>query len=155
MLIIGNGGHAKVIRDLIDLLPTMYSDSYAVIAIGDNHARKREAENHGAYSFPILIHPKASVSRYAKIGKGTVIMAGAVVQADAVIGDFCILNTLASADHDTRIGNFVHLAPGARLCGGVVVGEGSLVGVGVSLPPMSEVPEWTLVKAFVPKMRPL
>ena len=130
MKIIGDGGHAKVIKELLqqyDLGWFSYKD--AVIAIGDNMARKKEAEVNADLRFPVLISKDARVSKDAFIGSGTVIMAGAVVQPGARIGEFCIINTGATVDHDCVIGDYSHIAPGAHLCGGVVIGEGALVGL--------------------------
>ena len=45
MKIVGNGGHAKVIRELYALVAT-FPDSCAFIAIGNNADRKAEAERH-------------------------------------------------------------------------------------------------------------
>jgi len=147
---IGDGGHAKVIRSI--------NPNANVIAVGDNAARKKEATTlcTHLYEFDIVIHPGAIVDSSARIGAGTVVMAGAVIQADAVIGKHCIINTGASVDHDCVLEDFVHIAPGAHLCGTVHVGEGTLVGVGVGVAPNTKIPAWSLVKAnplhIVPKM---
>jgi len=45
------------------------------------------------------------------------------------------VNTAATIDHDCVIGDGVHIAPGARLCGGVRVGAGSFIGAGSVLIP--------------------
>ena len=49
------------------------------------------------------------------------------------IKDNAIVNTRAVADHDCRIGAHVHLAPGAVLSGGVIVGNGTHVGTGAGV----------------------
>ena len=72
----------------------------------------------------MLIHPKAAVGEKVLIGKGTVIMAGAVVNSDTEIGRGCIVNTCASVDHDCRIGAFVHVSVGGHVAGNVYVGDG-------------------------------
>ena len=41
-----------------------------------------------------------------------------------------IINTKASIDHDCIIEDFVHISPGAILCGNVQVGELSWIGAG-------------------------
>ena len=145
---IGNGGHAKVIREIeqqhsID----WWGYKATVIAVGDNKARKREAKNNAGLQFPVLVSNNAHVSKDAIIGEGTVIMAGAVVQPGAKIGRFCIINTGATVDHDCVIEDYAHIAPGAHLCGDVHIGEGTLVGVGVGIAPGCKVPAWSLVKA--------
>jgi acetyltransferase-like isoleucine patch superfamily enzyme len=47
----------------------------------------------------------------------------------------CIVNTVASVDHDCVLGDFVHVAPGARLCGGVTVAAGAFIGAGAVVVP--------------------
>ena len=41
-----------------------------------------------------------------------------------------IINTSCSIDHDCKIGNDVHIAPGSTLCGNVHVGNNAFIGVG-------------------------
>ena len=141
---IGNGGHARVIKS--------FSDAH-VIAIGDNLKRKEIAERGGKYE--VAIHPSACIANGVIVGDGTVIMARAVIQAGARIGKHCIINTGATVDHDCVIGDYAHIAPGAHLCGHVEVGEGALVGVGVGIAPMAKIPAWVLVKARPLEMVPL
>ena len=149
MRIIGDGGHAKVIRDF-----EQPPDGFWFIAIGDNASRKKEAEKL-PWVFATLIHPTAVISTSACIGEGTVVMANAVVAAYAKIGKHVIVNHGAVCDHDTVVGDYVHIAPGAHLCGHVEVGEGSLIGVGVGIAPMCKIPAWILVKARRLEMEPL
>ena len=158
MRIIGDGGHAKVARDVWEAQPWRFPNpnDHAFIAIGDNAQRKAKFEAlKSHFHFHNLIHPSAILGSGVEIGDGTIIMAGAVVQARARIGKHCIINTCASVDHDCIIGDYAHIAPGAHLCGHVEVGEGSLVGVGVGIAPMCKIPAWTLVKARRLEMEPL
>jgi sugar O-acyltransferase (sialic acid O-acetyltransferase NeuD family) len=80
-----------------------------------------------------LVHPSATISGFAEVGEGTVVMAGAIVNPGAVLGRNVIVNTGAIVDHDCRIGDHAHVAPGARLSGGVTVGRSALIGVGASV----------------------
>lgn len=103
-----------------------------LVAIGNNAIRRAKLEQlklSGA-RLPVLIHPSAVVSSRASIGLGTVVFASAVVNAYAIIGDGAILNTGCSVDHDCTLGLCVHISPGARLAGGVDVGDGSWIGIG-------------------------
>jgi len=51
-----------------------------------------------------------------------------VVNAGAVIGQGAIINSGAIVEHDCEIGEFVHIAPGTVLCGGVKIGRHSHIG---------------------------
>ena len=151
--LIGDGGHAAVIRDLIrarerlDRTGDVKRETGTIIAVGNNRDRQREALARSGTSWTYLIHPSATVASSALIGMGTVIMAGAVVQARAVIGQHCILNSGCVVDHDCQLSDFVHIAPGANLCGSVKVGEGAMVGTGVSVAQGAVLAPWTLYKA--------
>lgn len=145
MKIIGDGGHAAVIKDMVSLFRDV-PELCAVVAVGDNATRKRLVAEHPNELWALLVHPFTYVSKSASFGEGTVIMAGAIVQARAKIGRHCIINTGATVDHDCVVGDYTHIAPGAHLCGGVIVGEGALVGVGVGIEPRAHVPAWSIVK---------
>ncbi len=128
----------------------------AVLAVGDNRARRRLAEALGAgHEWVTAVHPAAWVDPDARLGAGTVVFAGAVVQPGAEVGAHAIVNTAASIDHDCRVGDFVHLGPGSRLCGGVSVGEGVLAGVGCSVAPGIAIGAWAVVGAGAAVVRDL
>ncbi len=79
---------------------------------------------------PPLVHPAATISTTAALGAGTVVSAGVIVQSDARIGRFCLLNTACSIDHDNRVADFVSIAPGAHTAGHVTIEEGAFIGLG-------------------------
>ena len=142
-MIIGDGGHASVIK-------TFYNGQSDIVAIGDNRTRKRVVEERlrqGWWTNNAAIHPSAIIADGVPIGVGTVIMAGVIVQTGAKIGKHVILNTSCAVDHDCVIEDYVHIAPGAHLCGDVHIGEGTLVGVGVGIAPGTRIPSWCVVKA--------
>lgn len=160
LLIIGASGHGKVVADIARLngyreiafldddpeikqcgpypvigtsggASDMESDIF--VAIGNAKIRRRIQQNLPAERIITLIHPAAVVSDSARIGRGTVVMAGAVINPDAVIGEGCIINTAASVDHDCRLADYVHVAVGAHLCGTVSVSNCAWIGAGATV----------------------
>jgi len=151
--VIGASGHAKVIIDLIEELGGTVENVYdqdinkkeiinykivhnfdnlpkqSVVAIGNNFIRKKIADEN-SLNLPALVHPKSFISKYAKLDKGTVVMAGVSVNADSSIGNHCILNTNCSIDHDCKIADFVHISPNVALAGNVEIGECTHIGIG-------------------------
>ncbi|MEN3001406.1 MAG: acetyltransferase [Armatimonadota bacterium] len=119
----------------------------AIVAIGDNRTRRQITSCLDGLPWLTLIHPYAWVDPTAQIGAGSLVCAGAVVQAETYIGSHGIINTSASVDHDCVLGDFVHVAPGARLAGGVQVGEGTLLGVGCSVLPNRKIGAWSVIGA--------
>lgn len=141
-MLIGNGGHARVIRSFWD------DKDELICAVGTNAYRKKEVEARGDhYQWGTAIHPSAIIAPNVPIGEGTVIMAGAIIQPGAVIGKHCIVNSGAVVDHDCLLHDFVHIAPHATLCGSVEVGEGAMVGAGAVCVQGAIVEPWALVKA--------
>ncbi len=78
----------------------------------------------------ILRHPGTILAESARLGEGSQVLAGAIVNACAVIGENCILNTASIVEHDCRLGADVHVAPRACLAGGVEVGDQVHIGAG-------------------------
>lgn len=158
LVIIGAGGHGKVIADCalkngyteicfvddhakgmcmgfpiigttsdLDMLNDDATDF--LIGIGSNHVRKRIAERY-ALPWITLVHPSAQLAVDVKLGIGTVVMAGAVINASAQVGEHCIVNTCAVVEHDNMLGDYVHISPGAALGGTVCIGSLTHIGIG-------------------------
>lgn len=159
LLMIGASGHGKVVADIarrngyqeiafLDDNPEVEKcgedpvvgtcrqanelDGDVIVAIGRAQVRRRIQRGIDPRRVVTLIHPSAVVSG-AQIGRGTVVMAGAVVNPGAVIGEGCILNTASSVDHDCRIGDYVHIAVGAHVAGGVAIGDETWIGAGATV----------------------
>ena len=161
LIIIGAGGHAKVIADMAlkggyDLLgflddtkvgkvygeyavlgKTSECEKYAdeasfVIGIGNNTLRRRIAGEY-ALRYATVIHPSAQIALGVMLGEGSVVMANAVINSAAAVGKHCIVNTAAVVEHDCCLADFVHVSPHATLCGAVAVGENTHIGAGATV----------------------
>lgn len=172
MIFYGSGGHAKVVIEawiasggavtavmddneaLTQVLSysverfdsTKLANHSMVISIGQNETRKRLSGLVKA-EFGLVMHPTACISKSAKVGEGSVILAGAIVNADTRIGNHAIINTSAVAEHDSIIGDFAHISPKATLCGGVIIGEGTQVGAGATVIPGVTIGKWAVIGA--------
>jgi UDP-perosamine 4-acetyltransferase len=111
--------------------------AHAFVAIGDNEKRVAKGCELRQLGFDIVnaISPMAVISPSARLGRAIAIMAGAVVNAEAQIEDFAIINTRASIDHDCHIAEGVHVAPGCAIAGEVTIGRLSFLGAGASVIP--------------------
>lgn len=161
LVIVGAGGHGKVIADIalkngyenICFVDNNIKDNVIgfpvvgrvadierlndgktdfVIGIGNNAVRKSIAEKHQV-NWVSLVHPSAQIAFNANVGKGTVVMANAVINVCAMVGDHCIVNTGAIVEHDNVIENYVHLSPNVTLGGTVHVGTLTHVGIGATV----------------------
>ena len=83
--------------------------------------------------WPVIVSPQAVVNEQVVLSEGTVVMDGAVVNSGTVTDAICILNTNCTVDHDCRLGENVHVAPGATLSGGVTVGQDTMIGAGATV----------------------
>ncbi|MDP3846179.1 MAG: acetyltransferase [Pseudomonas sp.] len=130
-----DNGVWSIVGDTTALLACLPEYAGVIVAIGDNRIRQSKLAELQAEDAELitLLHPAATVSRYACIGVGSVVFAGVVVNADASVGLGAILNTGCSIDHDCVLGDAVHVSPGARLAGGVRVGDLSWIGIGASV----------------------
>lgn len=105
-----------------------------VVGLGDNARREKVVldlrKSLPNASFPIITHPRAIVSRSARIGTGSVILAGAVVGANVQIGEFGSIWSNAVIEHDSIASDFVTLAPSATTGGSVTIGARTFLGLG-------------------------
>lgn len=167
--IIGAGGHAKVIADIIyksgdkvqgfldnqkDIGTTIirqfewkvigkvenciklqeeFPDMEFVIAIGNNKIRKQIAEKFKNLNFYTAIHPSSQIALDVEINEGTVVMANACINTNAVIGKHCIVNTGTVIEHDNKIEDYVHISPNGTSCGTVEIGELTHIGAGSTI----------------------
>lgn len=100
------------------------------------------------WAAPPVIHPDAMVSGNCTIGEGACVLAGAVIQPGAVIGEAVIVNTGAIVEHDSRIGEGTHVAPKAVVLGGCEVGKTCMIGSGAVVLQRARVKDGTLVKSL-------
>jgi UDP-perosamine 4-acetyltransferase len=85
------------------------------------------------FSLPVIVHPNSVIGEGVSASEGTFVAGGVVINAGTEIGKNAIINTSSSIDHDCEIGDFVHIAPGVILSGGVKVGDSVHIGTGANV----------------------
>lgn len=143
--ILGN----PVLGTIAQALAKTWDVDALIVGIGDNDTRAKLAAAVLAAEHVLgtVIHPAATVAQSARVGSGTAVLAGAVLNPEVTLGDNVIVNTRASIDHHSSIGDSVHVAPGATLGGAVTIGAASLVGIGSAVLPEITVGQGCVIAA--------
>jgi len=98
-------------------------------------------------TLPVIISSKAYVSKYARLGSGTIVMHHAMVNVSAAVGKNCIINTKALIEHDVVIGDHCHISTGAIVNGGTEIGSFTFFGSNAVSKQYISVQENTFIKA--------
>jgi len=183
IVIVGGGGHAKVIISIMkklnnydivgytdplnngeilgvpylgndDRLNSIFRDSVnnAVIGLGQiksaEHRRKLvDISKSIGFNFPAIVSSDSKINEDVIFADGIVIMDGVVINSGTSIGEFSIINTNSSIDHDCKIGSFTHIAPGVTLSGEVTIGDNVLIGTGASVIHQIKIPDNTIISS--------
>ena len=118
VLVLGSEDDAKIIS-----LVTRPDIDYFV-AVGDNALRERLIKKMKGLSGrePVnAIHPDTVISEFSKIGTGNFINCGVKINSNATIGNYTVLNTSATIDHDCLVEDYAFLSPVVSLAGGVTI----------------------------------
>ena len=106
----------------------------AIIAVGDNFSRKKIKQRiEHKFNFIQAIHPSSTIGKNVKIGDGTAIMAGAIINPSTAIGKHCVVNTNSSLDHDCFMDDYASLAPNVTTGGNVIIGKNSSICLGANI----------------------
>lgn len=141
-------GDDSILRELI----RNHGRCQAIVGVGKIDASKLrltlqiEFEALG-FDFPAIISPRGVVNEQVALGEGTVVFDGVVVNSGSEIGRVCIINTNSTVEHDCRIGDNVHIAPGVTLSGGVTIGHNTMIGTGATVIQSVSICEGCLVGA--------
>jgi sugar O-acyltransferase (sialic acid O-acetyltransferase NeuD family) len=165
LLILGAGGHGRAVADLaaeagwtvagftdrgagsqilgtdrdIGALARAGTVDAGIVGVG-NTAMERRAElwallRECGLATPTLVHPRAIVSRSARVGDGSVIFGGCVIGAGTELGVNAVCYSGVIVEHDCRLGDHSYLSPGVVLAGSVTVERGAFLGAGAVVVP--------------------
>jgi len=99
------------------------------------------------FRFQTLIDPTATVRDDVELDEGVAVMAGAIVQTGASLGNAVIVNTAAVVEHDCKVEEGSFVGPNATLCGGVKIGTRTFVGAGATVLPNVQVGDDVIIGA--------
>lgn len=130
-------------------IPADAEAHHAIVAIGDNMARRRIHADMVANGCRManIIHPTAWVSPSAHLGEGIYVGPGAIINAQSQIDNGAIINSGAIVEHHCTIGAFAHIGPRSTLAGNVKVGALATLGVAVSVKPGIQIAEHATIGA--------
>lgn len=132
-------------------LQKQYQFEGCIITIGDNWSRKyiydQVTNIIPSLAWPNAIHPSVIISRFVEIGRGNLIMAGAIINAGAILGDFVNVYTNANIEHDCIIHDFASISAGVVLGGKVEIGNFSAISLNSTIFDRVTIGENTVVGA--------
>ncbi len=114
-------------------------ETMAVIAIGSNAVRREIREKFKEVCWPVFVHPQGMVHSSVRIGEGTVVFAGCIIESDTEIGKQCIINSGCFIGHDSRIGDYCHMAPKSAIADSVMLGDSVFLGLGSMVRPYTTI----------------
>jgi sugar O-acyltransferase (sialic acid O-acetyltransferase NeuD family) len=138
-------GRQEHLKELIG----KYDIHGGIITIGDNWSRKVVYDFIKKlipdFKFVNAIHPSTIIGMNVVLGVGVVIMAGCIINPNAIVGDFCFFATGAHLEHDSKIGEFASISAGSITGGKVNIGKYSAVTLGVVIMDRVNIGENTVV----------
>ena len=107
---------------------------YIVIAIA-NYNVKKDIVNKlkNMFNFATLIHPDVFIHTSNSIGEGCIIYPGVIMTVDIKIGDHVIVSPKCGIGHNSKVDDYVSLLWNVNVSGYDTIGEGSLIGSGVTI----------------------
>jgi sugar O-acyltransferase (sialic acid O-acetyltransferase NeuD family) len=118
-----------------------------LVCIGGHHGYDSQRLLTAGIEPVSIAHPTAFIGGTVKIGRGLQAMPHAVVNELAEIGDWCIINTNCTVDHECRIGAGVHVMGGASIAGMVTIGDYATIGTNATILPRVTIGEGAYVGA--------
>lgn len=83
--------------------------------------------------FATIVHPSASVSRSASLGRGTVVFPNVTIASNARIGDHVIILSNSVINHDVTVGDCACITSGVCISGGATIGRSVYLGSNSSI----------------------
>lgn len=157
--LIGAGGHTRslmaLLKQLRPHLSGIYDDSFdpqfneiigglqvlgpismipdnqnILISVGDIQRRSEWLKQFQNRIYSQNLIAETAVLHDIALGLGNQIFSRVVINMNASIGDFNLINTGAIIEHECKIGFNNHISVGSILCGRVTIGDHCMIGAG-------------------------
>lgn len=102
----------------------------ALLTVDSPSARMRLAFHYGCHNLFTLISPYCHISSKASVEEGTIVQRGATLMPHSKTGIACKINVNATIHHESTIGSYCTIAPGAQILGNVTLEDQVYVGAG-------------------------
>jgi sugar O-acyltransferase (sialic acid O-acetyltransferase NeuD family) len=142
---------ANFFNDRKDLIKLIKNSTHFFVCIGMfggilrvNISKK--FRKFGLKTFSIL-SKKAIIDKSSEIGKGCLIMPGAVVHKKVFVGNDCYINVNAVVDHETILGKGVHVMGSAYIAGKVQIDDYASIGANATILPYCKIGKGAVVGA--------
>lgn len=131
------GGTSELLKEfpVVSSIPESFHGCKFLVAVGDPETKAKlwhVAIANKLVPCPPLIHP-TSVIGMANLWPGVIICPCVVITTNVIIKFGVILNLGVTVGHDTEIGSFVTVSPGANISGNVKIHEKAYIGTGASI----------------------
>lgn len=83
--------------------------------------------------FETIVHPAATVSKYASLGQGSIIAAGVRIMPEVKIGNHVYIAPNCYISHHIVVHDFTFIANSVSTAGGCMIGEGCYLGANSSI----------------------
>jgi sugar O-acyltransferase (sialic acid O-acetyltransferase NeuD family) len=95
--------------------------------------------------FATLVHPAATVSKRAALGRGVYVNHCVSVAGGAVVGDHVLIGPGCTVGHDSVIDDHTVIAPGAIVSGFVKIGRACYIGAGAMIRQRQQIGDGALI----------
>ena len=141
----------KVLSNIKGVQKLLNKNTYGIIGIGSNFIRKKVANKinkiYKNFKWITIISKNSTINGKVKIGKGSLIVSGSVINTGTNIGEHCLINTSSSIDHDNIFKNYSSTGPGVITGGNVKLGECSHLGLGSAVKHRISIGDNTIIGA--------
>lgn len=141
------GYEVRYYRSLDEFVPIEGCEYIMSLARPSKHKLVTTIKDRFNINFCKLIHPKAHIGSNVHIGEGVIIAPGVVIAPNAHVGDFSIINRIASIGHESTIGKYSNIGPAATIAGSSNIGDSCIISMGASVLDQINVGKWSMIGA--------